>query len=455
MTRLLFPRASILTWTLLAPLLLLLGTACAQTDVNNSTDLSASAGETPMQAPPPVSGSSYATTFTTETESNYLRAGVTVTGAYSNNIAATQVPTAGGSFSVWPTIAFDKTTVRLHSDLTYSPGFTIYPQANALDQFNQSLSFALQYRLSPNITATFGEAFSRLSNVFTQPNPITAITVSAAAPPPPQAVIPAVADQRTNATNAQITYRCGENCMVGGGGNYNTLNFINSTRLSGLYNSDTATGSAFYSRRMKDRSFAGMTYLYQNIATFPSGTYAGGDTHTQTQAFALFLTYFLRPTFSISLLVGPQHFTSTQSPFPAIQGWSPLTTVSLGWQGSRTSLAASYSRIVTAAGGLNGAYNSNIANLTGRWQASRNWSLGVSTSYFTYETLTPLFVLSTSAGRTITGTVSAQRSIGGRLGLQVGCDWIQQSYNSSTAATPYPGTNRIFTSLSYQITRPF
>jgi len=454
MTRLLFPRSSIAARSLLGLLLLLPGAALSQTDTNNAADISVSTGEAPMQAPPPVSNSPYSTDFASETASNYLRGGITVTGAYSNNVASTQVPTAGSSFSVWPTIAFDKTTVRSHTVLTYSPGVTIYPQTSALNQFNQNLSFTLQYRLSPNVTANLNEAFSRTSNVFNQPSPITTISVSGAAPPPPQAVIPPVADQRSNATNAQITYRCGENCMIGGGGGYNTVSFVNSNELSGLYNSDSATGSVFYSQRLRDRYFVGVSYLYQNTASFQSGTGTGANTHTQTQALSAFLTYFFRPNFSMSVLVGPQHFTSSQPPFQASQGWSPLTTISLSWQGSRTNLAASYSRIVSAAGGLNGAYNSYVANLAARWQASRNWGLGASASYLNYETVTPLFTLSTPGGRTITGTVSAHRPIGEHFSVQVGYNWIRQSYSGGAAATPYPDTSRIFISLSYHITRP-
>src|SRR5208283_3246160 len=174
MTRLLSLRASAFVWTLLSLLLIVPNTALAQTDESHSDSLTNSAEEAPMQAPPPVSGESYATTFTSETESNYLRLGLTVTGAYSSNILGSEIPTAGASYSIWPNITFDKSAMRSNLVLSYSPGFTIYPQTSSLNQVNQSVSFAFQYLLSPNITASVNESFNKTSNLFDQPNPLTA-----------------------------------------------------------------------------------------------------------------------------------------------------------------------------------------------------------------------------------------------------------------------------------------
>ena len=49
--------------------------------------------------------------------------------AYSNNISGGggSNPVSDMSYSIWPTLALDKTTSRLHLVLSYSPGFTFYP----------------------------------------------------------------------------------------------------------------------------------------------------------------------------------------------------------------------------------------------------------------------------------------------------------------------------------------
>src|SRR5215469_18108396 len=61
--------------------------AWSQVDTNASETDASAVVDVAMQAPPPVSGNGYDTAFTSETDSNYLRGGVTITGAYSNNIS--------------------------------------------------------------------------------------------------------------------------------------------------------------------------------------------------------------------------------------------------------------------------------------------------------------------------------------------------------------------------------
>ena len=87
-----------------------------------------------MLTPPPVSGEAYPTAVGSESRSNYLRAGLTVNTAYSDNVLADvgTGPVSDISYSVFPTIAIDKTTSRLHWMLTYSPGFTLYQHTSAL-----------------------------------------------------------------------------------------------------------------------------------------------------------------------------------------------------------------------------------------------------------------------------------------------------------------------------------
>jgi hypothetical protein len=84
-----------------------------------------------MQAPPPVSGQTYPTAFVSEERSNYLRGGVVFTSSYTDNAVGpvNGVPVSDISYSVAPTLALDETTPRLHSILTYAPGFTFYQRA--------------------------------------------------------------------------------------------------------------------------------------------------------------------------------------------------------------------------------------------------------------------------------------------------------------------------------------
>jgi hypothetical protein len=437
-------------------LLLLLSTyGFCQVDVGTTEEATSTpSAEAAMSAPPPVSGADYSTTFASEIQSNILRAGLTLSTAYSNNVQGGETPTSDISYSLWPTIAFDATSTRLHWVLSYSPGFTFYQHMSSLNQSNQNLALDFQYHLSPHVTASFRDSFQKTSDPFNQPNPLAAGPVSGSVPSSNVAVIAPVADQIHNAANAQLNYQFREDGMVGIGGTFNNLFYPNPAEVPGLFNSSSTGASAFYSYRLREKYDLGVSYQYQYaLATQPGGL-GSTQTQTQTQTVFFFTTVHLTPTLSFSLSGGPQHYDATQAPLPASRSWSPLMMASFSWRGERTSLAASYSRVVTGGGGLAGAYHSNLASISGAWQLNRNWALGLSAGYSLYETLTPLFLGPDSGGHTVSGTVSVQRPLGEHFNMQAGYTWIQQSYAGIEAISAVPDTNREFISISYQFVRP-
>ncbi|MGA3316345.1 MAG: hypothetical protein ABSC64_07885 [Candidatus Korobacteraceae bacterium] len=436
----------------LGVLLLLPTYVWSQADTNG-TEAAANPGyDVPMRTPPPVSGEAYSTAFASETESNNLRAGLTMSTAYSNNVLGGDNPVSSMSYSIWPTLALDADTTRLHWVLNYSPGFTFYQSVSARNQSDQTLAADFQYRLSPHLTASLQDSFQKTSNLFNQPNPLSAIAVSGSAPAPNVAVIAPLADQVSNTANAQLTYQLSADSMVGVSGTFTNLNYPNPADARGLFDSSSTGGSAFYSRRLMQKYDVGVSYQYSDISSYQAG--GPSSTQTQTQTVFLFFTAYLKPTLSLSLSGGPQHYDASQPPLPASGSWSPLVMASLGWQGQRTSLAASYSRIVTSGGGLTGAYHANTANVSGRWQLSRTWSAGLSAGYWLYQTLTPFFLGSSSGGHTVSGTASVQHPLGEHLSVQAGYTRIQQNYSGIAAISAAPGINQEFVSISYQFTRP-
>ncbi|MGD1082506.1 MAG: hypothetical protein ABR881_29670 [Candidatus Sulfotelmatobacter sp.] len=371
--------------------------------------------------------------------------------AYSNNVLGGANPVSSMSYSIWPTLALDADTTRLHWVLNYSPGFTFYQSVSARNQSDQILAADFQYRLSPHVTASLQDSFQKTSNPFNQPNPLSATPVSGSAPAPTAAVIAPAADQIQNVANAQLTYQFSTNGMAGVGGTFTNLNYPNPAEAPGLYDSSSTGASAFYSRRLSEKYNVGVSYQYMDTLAYQVGGHS--NTQTQTQTIFLFLTAYLKPTLSLSLSGGPQHYDASQPPLPASGSWSPLVMASLGWQGQRTSLAASYSRMVTSGGGLTGAYHANTANVSGRWQLSRTWSAGLLASYSLYKTLTPFFLGSSSGGHTVSGTASVQHPLGEHLSVQAGYTRIQQNYGGIAAISATPGTNQEFVSISYQFTR--
>src|SRR5271166_607888 len=129
-----------------------------QVDTNGTEEATSSLDEVQMSTPPPVSGANYSAAFASETQqSSNVRAGLTISTVHSNNVVGgdTLNPVSDVSYSIWPTLALDATTTRLHSVLTYSPGFTFYQRMSSLNQSDQNVALDLSYRLSPNLTLSF------------------------------------------------------------------------------------------------------------------------------------------------------------------------------------------------------------------------------------------------------------------------------------------------------------
>src|SRR5271163_4548130 len=149
------------------------GTSTTETTTNPSN-------ESQMQTPPPVSGEAYPTAVGSQARSNYLRTGWTTSIAYSDNVLGDvdAKPISDISYSIWPTIAIDKTTSRLRLTSIYSPGFTVYQHTSALNQADQNMTFNLQYRLSPHLTASVQDTLLKSSNVFNQLDPLSRGSIS-------------------------------------------------------------------------------------------------------------------------------------------------------------------------------------------------------------------------------------------------------------------------------------
>jgi hypothetical protein len=405
-----------------------------------------------MLTPPPVSGRSYPTEVGSESRSNYLRAGVTFAIAHNDNVVAEVAtgPVSDILYSVWPTIEIDQSTARLHWTLNYSPGFTLYQETSALNQSNQDLTLDFLYRLSPHTTISLRDSLQKTSNVFNQPDPLAGGVVSGDAQAPGITVIAPTADQLSNQANIGFTYQFSRSGMVGGDGSFTDVYYLNPAQSPGLYDSSSRGGSAFYSHRLSMKQYVGTTFTYSQITAYP----VDAQSETSTDTLFLFYTRYLRPTLSVSLSGGPQYFNIAQLPLKTSSGWAPAGVVSMGWQGSRTSLAGSYLRSVTGGGGLVGAFYSNNAITSARWQMTHTWNAGVAGAYAINKNVTPYLPLASPGGHSISGTVSFQHSFTDRIRGDFGYTHVHQSYAGIPLISGAPDTNREFVSITYQFAKP-
>ena len=397
-----------------------------------------------MVTPPPVRGAAYPTETVSESRSNYLLGGLTFNTTYTDNLlgGASTKPISDVSYSLWPVIDLNQVTPRLHTDLTYSTGFTFYQHTSAFNQSNQNVGVDFRARITPHVTLSIVDSFHKFSNVFNQPDLLAATPVSGFAPT--VGVIAPLADQLNNTGNVELTYQFSRDAMVGASGNFVNLDYLTPSQAGGLYDSASRGGSAFYSYRLGKKHYLGVAYQYQQILAYPTK----GQSQIQTQTTFVFYTVYVKPTLSLSFSGGPQRWDIIE-PSPSSQGWSPAGTGSLGWQARHTVLSASYARMISGGGGLVGAYRANVAAASFRQLLTRSWSAGVTGGYQNLDPLLSLF----NSGRTVTGTASVQRKLGEHFQAELGYTRLHQTYDIA-AVSAFPNTNREWISISYQFARP-
>jgi len=401
-----------------------------------------------MQTPPAVSGEAYPTATGSETRSNYLRAGLSINTAYDDNVipGGAGKPIGDFTYSITPTFTLDQTTSRTNRTLTYSPGFTLYQHTSALNAMNQNAHAKFQYRLSPHITTTLSDSFVQSSNVFNQPD----AGVSASTLLPIAAAVAPFAAQISNAVNAELSYQFSANGMIGGGGTSTMLKYTNPAQASGLPNSNSLGGSAFYNRRLSSAQYIGVTYQFSRMVS----SLASSPSETQIHTIDSFYTLYLKHSLTLSVSGGPQHFSVTDSSLPPSASWKPSVAASMAWQTSHTNLAASYTRTVTGAGGLLGAFQSNSASVSARWQFARTWTVGSTGNYAKQNNVLPSFLSSIPGGSSVTGNISVQHPINDHFNVGFGYNRIHQSYSGIGVISTTPDTDQVSISVSYQLGRP-
>jgi hypothetical protein len=404
-----------------------------------------------MQTPPPVSNQSYPTEVGAEARSNYLRAGLSFATSYIDNLyAGNSTPIAETTYSILPSIAYDQVTPRQHRMFTYSPGFTFYQPSSSLNETDQSLNALYEYRLTEHLTLNANDSLQKSSTSSALLGSANGSAVSGS----PQPITPGIqapfAQRLTNTANAQLSFQFSSSGMVGVSGMLMKMDYPNPSESSGLYNSDERGGGAFYNRRISASQYVGVNYQYSYIVAYPQG----GQSVTQTDNISAYYSIYPKHNLSISVSSGPQYYTIKQTSFSGSSGWSPMVVASAGWQGVRTNLAASYSRQVTAGGGLLGAFDSSSVSTLARWQISHALTTGASASYAINKSITPFLSAGVQNGHSVSGAATIGYTINQHFVMNFEYDRVHQSYNGIAAISSNPNSDRETISLAWQFTRP-
>jgi hypothetical protein len=401
-----------------------------------------------MSVPPTVSGEAYPSITAAEVRSNYLRTSLAVTAAYNDNVLPDNgaTPISDVLYSVAPTVALDRATPKMHETFSYSPGFTFYQRTSALNAADQNGSLNMKYHFSPYLAIGISDSVYKSSNVFNQTYGGILGTASAST----ATVVAPYLDQIGNNANAVLSYQFGKNAMVGASGTSGIANYSDQSQATGLANSNSRGGLAFYNYRIGGGQYVGAAYQY----SYMQSTSETEESDTQLHSLYPFYMINLKNALSISIAGGEQKYTVTGLSLQAHGSWTPTVVASMGLQKNHVNYAASFSRTVMGNSGVLGTYHSNSASALARWKLAQSFAVSSQASYFIQKNVLLSSLVTGQNGHTVSGSCSAEYTFGEHLTLIAGYQRLHQSYNGVAVIAIAPNANREFISFTYTFSRP-
>lgn len=420
----------------------------AQTDsgTQNSSD------ESQMVAPPPVSGQAFSATPVSEERSNYLGIGLTGSAAYVTNVMPDEFATPVGdeSYSIGPSLSFDRTSARLRETLICDPGFTFYQHTSVLNQWTQNASGRLDYSPSQHSTLSLSDAFLKASNTLSAPYSFSAGSVSGSPVTQDTVVIAPYANLISNTGSGEYTYQFSRTGMIGVGGGTSETDYPNPNQSSGLFNSTGYNGGGFSNARVSRRQYAGASYGFTEITE--STPY--GNLKTQTSLFSGFYSLFIRQRMTLSLSGGPDYYAATVPGTPNRNGWEPGVVGSFHLQQSKAAFSLGYQHLISAGGGLAGAFRMDVANADVNVQMNRTWGVGASGGYTNNKSILPPSQFSEPGGHSFSTSVALRHSIREHVQTELGYSYLRQEYAGISIIAATPTVQRVYGTISYQLRRP-
>jgi hypothetical protein len=405
-----------------------------------------------IQTPPPVNGTSYPIAVGADKRTNYLRVGVTYISAYIDNfdVGSAGTPLAETTQAVLSTMALETTTARQHLTVDYSPGFTLYFPSNSLSEMDNSATVDYDLRPTPHTRVKAFDQLQDSSSPFVAADAEVGGTVSGAPLSSTPGAVPPFAKTLMNSANVEVTEQTELNTMIGASGLWTTLHYPNPTQSTDLSDSSSRGGMGFYNKRITHEQYMGAIYQYLDMQTYQ----ANGTSTTSTSTVLGYYTAYPKAGFSVSITGGPQYYHLSYPQLPSLAAWGPSVTASMGWQGNRTSLAASYSQSVTGGGGLSGAYHTRAAEMTATWRMARAWTVGVSGSYSANKTVDGSLPTEGEGGHGLNGTATLQHPLRDQLTVGLTYQHIHQSYDEIPAIASNPDSDRVSLMITWNFLHP-
>lgn len=388
--------------------------------------------------------------------SNTLRGGVTFATGYDDNaLLENGKPVGNASFSFMPSLSLEQSRTHAFLDLSYNPGFTINQQLSQLNTNTQATAINFQYRFTQNLTVRVHDTFSSTNSPFVDSATSADSVPGSVLHQPSEPVLTPFANRTSNMGGVDLIDQLGERAILGGSASFSLLNYDNVAGGAGaqLIDSRSEGGELFYNHRVWSKQWIGVTYSFQSF------TFNSGAEQTNSHSALLFYTIPLRSHVTLSLFGGATYSVTDGQVIiiPSVtmpastQQWSPSGGMTLGWQGERTGMSATFNRSIAAGGGLFGTVDRYSGTVEVRRQLSRRW---IGSLNCLYDNNRPIDFITANEFRTVAGGGSVERQIGQHLSFAVNYSRAHQIYGGLTAAQLFPDHNRAFVSISYLFNRP-
>ncbi|HZQ91909.1 MAG TPA: hypothetical protein VFA60_08970 [Terriglobales bacterium] len=335
--------------------------------------------------------------------------------------------------------------------LGYTPGYSYNTEITRYNEFSQAQMFSLQYRMSPRLSLSLRNQFSRISN------PQQSITTGGEPPlfGAVEGTNPTGVGQNLIRTSEQagvdVTYQLDARSFAGVGGGYAIVQSKAPGASILLQDSLTPSANAFYSRKITSTQTSGVQYRWQRIDA------QGGVVRTTAHTILLFHSVNLPHHVTVSVFGGPEGTetlrvvgpTSVANPLT----WSWSAGGNFDWRGVRNAINAGVVRQVNDAGTLGGVVRlTNLnAGFNRRLTARSTIHMGVS---YARNRAFDLLVSPGATGDYVIGSAEYQHTLGRHIGFSLSYSHVEQTKAATLPSVVQGDHNRVAIALSYSFERP-
>jgi hypothetical protein len=396
-------------------------------------------------------------TFTSEQEPyNFIVANLSISIAYNDNVLLTSPEPLGDTrYEIGSGVAVNVHRGHYHWTLSASPTFVIDQNISQFDLLTNVLGTTFEYYLSRRLTASFRGAFVTTNNPFYEVEPKDNLPDFNLLDQPNDFVIAPQARTTTGQAVSDLIYEIGPRSMFQVSGIFSDIKYHNLVPSAAmqLTDSQSATGRALYSRRISHRHSAGFVYDFKDLAAF-----GANPTRTIANSFLCSYSLDLKHSFSLQIVVGPEHSRTSQDVvmpflggtlvFPVTgSAWSWAGGATTGWRGRRGSIRAEFLHQIQNGGGLPMAAHHTSGGLELRHKLWTGW-VGNAALFSVRDQLLELSS-SKSSREFIGGSAGVTRRLGKDLSLD-----LRYSRAHQQATGPLLGgtgnIDRVSASLTYQ-----